>query len=48
VSRKTRSAPVGIVVIGAGVMGGFHAESAAELKEAAVIGRSGKAVALSA
>jgi len=36
--RKTSSAPVGVVVIGAGVMGSFHAESVATLKEANLIG----------
>jgi len=37
VPRKTRSASVGVVVIGAGVMGGFHAESAADLRQATPI-----------
>jgi myo-inositol 2-dehydrogenase/D-chiro-inositol 1-dehydrogenase len=36
--RKTSSAPVGVVVIGAGIMGSFHAESVAHLKEANLIG----------
>lgn len=35
--RKTSSGPVGVVVIGAGVMGGFHAETVASLKEANLI-----------
>jgi myo-inositol 2-dehydrogenase/D-chiro-inositol 1-dehydrogenase len=37
VSHKSRSAPVGVVVIGAGVMGSFHAESVADLKQADLI-----------
>lgn len=36
--RKTSSGPVGVVVIGAGIMGSFHAESVAHLKEANLIG----------
>ena len=36
-SRKSSSTPVGVVVIGAGVMGGFHAESVATLKQAELI-----------
>lgn len=36
-SRKSSSTPVGVVVIGAGVMGGFHAESVATLKLAELI-----------
>jgi myo-inositol 2-dehydrogenase / D-chiro-inositol 1-dehydrogenase len=36
-SRKSSSKPVGIVVIGAGTMGGFHAESVANLKQANLI-----------
>jgi myo-inositol 2-dehydrogenase/D-chiro-inositol 1-dehydrogenase len=35
--RKSSSAPVGVVVIGAGAMGGFHAESVANLKQANLI-----------
>jgi myo-inositol 2-dehydrogenase / D-chiro-inositol 1-dehydrogenase len=37
VPHKSSSAPVGIVVIGAGTMGGFHAESVANLKQANLI-----------
>ncbi len=36
-SRKSSTAPVGVVVIGAGVMGSFHAESVANLKAANLI-----------
>ena len=35
--RKTSTAPVGVVVIGAGAMGSFHAESVATLKRANLI-----------
>jgi L-2-hydroxyglutarate oxidase LhgO len=38
VPRKTSTSPVGVVVIGAGVMGSFHAESVATLKQANLIG----------
>jgi len=37
VPRKTSTAPVGVVVIGAGAMGSFHAESVATLKRANLI-----------
>lgn len=36
-SRNSRSKPVGVVVIGAGAMGSFHAESVATLKRANLI-----------
>jgi myo-inositol 2-dehydrogenase/D-chiro-inositol 1-dehydrogenase len=37
VPRRSSSAPVGVVVIGAGVMGSFHAETVAGLKQANLI-----------
>jgi myo-inositol 2-dehydrogenase/D-chiro-inositol 1-dehydrogenase len=37
VPRTSNTAPVGIVVIGAGVMGSFHAETVATLKQAKLI-----------
>jgi myo-inositol 2-dehydrogenase/D-chiro-inositol 1-dehydrogenase len=49
--RKTNAAPVGVVVIGTGTMGAFHAETVAGLKQAALIAvvdpaeRQAKAVA---
>ncbi|HUL09858.1 MAG TPA: hypothetical protein VLV76_26240 [Candidatus Acidoferrum sp.] len=35
--RTSNTAPVGVVVSGAGVMGSFHAESIANLKQAKLI-----------